>query len=129
MMAAATKRIPTYAMKLSLLYAAFEHTVPEITEEQIAAAISVAQYGVLCTERLIQNQRQFSTQDRCEQAVIRVLSKANLPPWRIHQAIGGRFTAEDVVKALRGLRAAGAVVPVDKTKRGEPVYGLRAGKP
>lgn len=126
--ATATKRIPAYIMKLSLVYSAFESSVAEITEDQLTSAVQVGFYGVECTKRLIQNRWQFTEQDLCEGAVKRVLSKSALPAWKIHQAIGGRFTAERLIRAVRGLLTTGAVIEVGRTKRREPVYGLRGRK-
>lgn len=126
--AAATKRAPTYALKLALVYAAFEGSAPEITADQIAAAIQVARFGVACADALITHRGQFSHRGRCEEAIIRALTRDDLAPWRIHHRIGGRFTAEDVARALRALQATGSVLQVAKTGRGEPVYGLRGRK-
>lgn len=123
--AAATKRAPAYALKLALVYASFEQTAPIITADQLTASILVARFGVACAEHLIARRRQFTAQGRCEEAVTRVLQGTDLPAWRIHHRIGGRFSAEDMTRSLRALTATGTIVPVGKTPRGEPVYGLR----
>jgi len=123
--AAATKRAPAYALKLALVYAAFEGTAPVITADQLTAAILVARFGVSCAEHLIAQRRQFSAQGRCEEAISRVLSDVDLPPWRIHRRVGGRFSAEDVARAIRALTGTGALIQVAKTKRGEAVFRLR----
>ena len=49
----AVKRCPVYVRKLSLVYAAAEATLPEITAPQLKAAIAVIGYAIECTERLI----------------------------------------------------------------------------
>jgi hypothetical protein len=50
---AAVQRIPAYVLKLGMLYAGVEHTLPEIQYEQIAAAILVGRFGEACTKELL----------------------------------------------------------------------------
>ena len=123
--AAATKRIPTYAMKLVLVYAAFEGTAPHINEDQIDAAIQVANFGFECAETLIKSQRPFTVQSRAEEVVLRALKGRNLPVWKIHHVVGGRFSAEDMARAIKALQGTGVIVEKGRSTRGQPTYGLR----
>jgi hypothetical protein len=50
---AATRRIPSYVLKLSMLYAAFEKTLPKITLDQLKAAIQVGRYGEACVREML----------------------------------------------------------------------------
>ena len=50
---AAIKRIPAYVLKLGMVYAAFEATLPEITLDQLAASIQVGHYGQRCAGELL----------------------------------------------------------------------------
>ncbi len=50
----ATKRLPAYALKLAMVYAALENTLPEITLDQLKAAIAVALYAEACARELIE---------------------------------------------------------------------------
>jgi hypothetical protein len=50
---AAVKRIPAYILKLAMLYAALEGTLPEIECDQLAAAILVGHYGEDCAKELL----------------------------------------------------------------------------
>lgn len=50
---AAVKRIPPYVLKLAMLYAALEGTLPEITFDQLRAAILVGRYGEKCAAELL----------------------------------------------------------------------------
>lgn len=50
---AAVRRIPSYVLKLSMLYAAFEATLPSITLEQLKAAIQVGRYGEACVREIL----------------------------------------------------------------------------
>jgi len=50
---AAVKRIPAYVLKLAMVYSALEGTLPEITFDQLTAAILVGRYGEDCTKELL----------------------------------------------------------------------------
>jgi hypothetical protein len=50
---ATVKRIPAYMLKLAMVYAATEETVPLITCEQLRAAILVGYYGKECAGELL----------------------------------------------------------------------------
>jgi hypothetical protein len=49
----AVQRIPAYVLKLAMLYAASEKTLPEITGDQLTAAILVGRYGEKCVKELL----------------------------------------------------------------------------
>ena len=51
--AAAYVRVPVYIRKLAMTYAAFEGTLPDISTEQLRAAIAVGAYAFNCAEYLI----------------------------------------------------------------------------
>ena len=123
--AAAVKRIPAYMLKLAMLYACFEATIPTVTKDQVKAAIEVGHYGAKCAELLMQRHRQHTVQSQCEARVLKVLEHVDLPPWQIHRAIGGRFTAEELNRALRALLGAGTILKVGETGRNEPVLRRR----
>ena len=125
LVSAATRRIPTYALKLGLVYAAFEHTVPWITRDQLEAAVRVAAYGAACATWLVEQRQTFRLEHRCETAVLEALERVDLPAWRIHQAIGGRFTAEELNRAVRALMGTGSILEIKRTPRGGAVYGRR----
>ena len=121
---AAIKRIPAYIVKLSMIYACLEGT-SLITTDQVSAAIKVGHYGAKCADQLMNRHRQHTVQGKCEARVLRVLEQTDLPPWRIHRQISGGYTAEELARAIRALEAAGAIMPVAKTPRNEPIYGRR----
>ncbi len=123
---AAIKRTPAYILKLAMVYACFEHTAPTITVEQLTAAIEVGNYAARCTEQLIGQQRQHTVQGRCEQRILKILKREDLPPWRIHRRIGGQSSAKEIDMALRALLATGVIREVGRTVRKEPVYGRRS---
>lgn len=60
LLGAALRRLHVYIRKLSLVYAAFEGTLPQITAEQLKAAIAVGKYAVQSTEILLDLQTAFS---------------------------------------------------------------------
>jgi hypothetical protein len=53
LMATVIKRIPAYVLKLTMVYGAFEATLPEMTVDQLAAAIQVGHYGERCAGELL----------------------------------------------------------------------------
>jgi hypothetical protein len=122
--AAAIKRVPTYIVKLSMVYACFEGT-SLITADQLSAAIEVGNYGAKCAHRLMNRHRQHTVQGKCEGRVLAVLKEADLPAWKIHHGISGSFNAEELARSIRALETAGAIIKVRKTTRGEAVYGRR----
>jgi hypothetical protein len=121
---AAVKRVPTYIVKLSMVYACFEGT-SLITADQLKAAIKVGHYGAKCADQLMNRHRQHTVQGKCEARVLAVLAEADLPAWQIHRRISGSYTAEELARAVRALEAAGALLRVGTTLRGETVYGRR----
>jgi hypothetical protein len=50
---AAVQRIPAYVLKLAILYAATDRTLPKIHSEQLSAAILVGRYGEGCAKELL----------------------------------------------------------------------------
>lgn len=125
--AAAVKRIPTYIIKLAMVYAALEGTCPVIRKPQLAAAISVGHYGALCAQRLMERHQLKTRQGQLEARVLHVLETRPMPAWQVHHAISGRYSAEDVNRAIKSLVTAGTVLVLRQTKRGGAVYGLRDG--
>lgn len=124
---AATERVPAYCLKLSMTYAALEQTLPEITGPQLKAAIAVGHYSTKCLEMLLKARTTATRQGTCEQAILRVLEDANkaLPAWRIHHRTGGRFTAEEINRALLALERLGHVANTgETTKYGKPLFSL-----
>jgi hypothetical protein len=53
MLQVAIQRIPAYVIKICMVYAALEKTLPEITRAQLGAAILVGNYCVKCAEELL----------------------------------------------------------------------------
>jgi hypothetical protein len=121
---AAIKRVPTYIMKLSMVYAAMEGT-SLITADQLGAAIKVGHYGAKCADQLMNRHRQHTVQGKCEARVLAVLTDKDLPAWKIHQRISGSYSAEELARAIRSLDAAGAIFIVGWTPRKEPIYSRR----
>lgn len=55
---AATERVPAYCLKLAMVYAALEQTLPRITVDQLKAAVAVGRYATKCAEALMSHNRQ-----------------------------------------------------------------------
>jgi hypothetical protein len=76
----ATKRIPAYALKLAMAYAALERTLPKIQAEQLKAALLVGNYAAKCARRLIGER--FSGANAFRELEKRILDKVTSAPQR-----------------------------------------------
>lgn len=121
---AATKRVPAYILKLGMVYAALEETIPTLTADQLTAAIAVGHYAARCTARLMGQHRQVSVQGRCETRILKVFDRP-MTRWQVHRRISGEFTAEEVRRAFIALEHVGRIRQVGTTRRGEPLYERR----
>jgi hypothetical protein len=122
----ATKRILAYILKLCMVYACFDRTVPTITREQLDAAIAVGEYGARCADKLMeQNQQRETVQGKCEARILHELQKCDLTGSKIHRRLGGHYPAKQFWPVLEALVRVGVVEVVDWTTRGKPVYGRR----
>jgi hypothetical protein len=88
---AAVKRIPAYILKLGMLYAALEDTLPEVTFDQLAAAVLVGRYGEECARELLSLQN-AGTNPRKE-LERRILAYVDAQP-------GKETTKREIYKAL-----------------------------
>lgn len=69
--AAATKRIHVYVRKLAMVYAAMDDSLPDITLDQLKAAIAVGMYGSACAQLLVDQQHATSRPEgQLEQRVL-----------------------------------------------------------
>jgi hypothetical protein len=121
--ALAAKRIPQYVLKLGMLYAALEGTLPELTADQLTAAILVGNYAVGCTDYLMRDARPGGFRSRLENRILGVLADAPLPTYRIKRQVGGGVSVEDVDRAIRVFERAGEIEIVAKTQHGRSVWG------
>lgn len=118
------QRLPLFAWKLGLIYAALEGT-PELTREQLVAAIAFADYQ-RDTQRLVLGGLGDSLALRIEDRVKAALKKHGpLPPWRLSTLIR-RVPSELLARALRNL---GLVGVIEQRKQGRAtVYALVSGQ-
>jgi hypothetical protein len=127
---AATERIPVYVLKLAMAYAALERSLPDISAEQLTAAIAVGCYATKCTEQLMSQNRQGSVQSRCEEAIRRVLKETprQISRRQLWQRVSGRFDSSVFSKALDGMTSAGEVEAQDGERKGQTLYCLAGRK-
>lgn len=101
------QRLPLFAWKLALVYAALEES-PEVTREQLEAAIAFADYQ-RDAQRLVLgglgDSLALRVEDRIRAALLR---HGPLPPWRLSQIIR-RVPAETLARALRNLGLLGVI--------------------
>lgn len=105
---AAAKRVPAYILKLAMLYAALEGTLPEITCDQIAASILVGNYGRECARELLSLQNAGTNpRKELEGRILRyvVASRDGTPRKRdIYRALARHYKdAEEFDRALTSL--------------------------
>jgi hypothetical protein len=126
---ASTERIPAYVLKLAMVYAALEQTIPSISEDQLKAATAVGRYATKCTEQLMSQHRQGSVQARCEDTIRRVLKDTprQLSRRNLWQRVSGRFDSGMFSKALYGMTLAGELEVQGGERKGQTLYRL-AGK-
>jgi len=109
---AAVQRIPAYALKLAMLYACAERTVPQISCDQLKAAILVANYGTECVAELLSLQH-AGTNPRKELerriiAFVSVQPRGVTTKREIYRALQRHYKdAEDFDRAFRTLEKAG----------------------
>jgi hypothetical protein len=89
--AAAIKRIPSYVLKLSMLYAAFEGSLPKITLGQLKAAIQVGRYGESSVEEMLSLQNAGTNPKK--ELERRILTFVTAQP-------GGVTTKREIYKSL-----------------------------
>lgn len=110
----AVQRIPAYALKLGMCYAAAEGTLPEITNDQLSAAILVVRYGEACVAELLSLQN-AGTNPRKE-LERRIVAFVNAQPGHtttrhaVYKALWRHYSdAEMFDRAFRSLDRAGEI--------------------
>jgi hypothetical protein len=117
LLGAATRRTHVYCLKLSMVYAAFEKTLPEITADQLNAAIAVGRYGIAAAGTLLEMQAiQSQPQGELEQRMLRWVSlhqgeRVRRMQQKMHRYCG---SAEIFNRCCRNLRDADQLVVKDK---------------
>jgi hypothetical protein len=112
LLSAAVKRIPAYVLKLAMLYAAIEATLPEINSDQLAAAIVVGWYGVECAKELLSLQN-AGTNPRKElerriMAYVTRQTEGNATKREVYRALARHYKdAEEFNRAFESLVRAG----------------------
>lgn len=111
---ATVRRIPAYILKLAMLYAADEGTLPEIHAEQLSAAILVGRHGALCAEELLSLQHTGINARR--ELERRILAYVRAEPGQattkreIYRALARHYKdAEEFNKAMDSLQRAGEI--------------------
>jgi hypothetical protein len=119
----ATKRVPQYVLKLTMLYAALEGTSPTLTAEQLTAAILVGKHATDCADRLMRDLKPGGFRGRLETRILEIVTETPLPTYKIKRQVGGGVSVEDVDRAIRALERAGEILKVRETQQGRPVFG------
>jgi hypothetical protein len=107
---AAVQRVPAYILKLAMLYAATESTLPEITCDQLSAAILVGTYGEACSAELLALQNAgTSPRKELERRILAYVSTQQYVTKReIYRALSRHYRdTEDFNRAFDSLLRAG----------------------
>jgi hypothetical protein len=108
----AVKRVPSYVLKLAMLYAAGEGTLPEIRADQLSAAILVGQYGAECASELLSLQHAgTSPRKELERRILALLRAENSTTKReIYKRLWRHYKdAEEFNRAFDSLQRAGEI--------------------
>lgn len=119
---AAVQRIPAYVLKLAMLYAATEGTLPTVTYDQLAAAVLVGRYGETCAGELLSLQN-AGTNPRKE-LERHIVSFVRGEPGRtttrhaVYKALWRHYSdAEMFDRAFRSLKRAGEIYTEHRPRR------------
>lgn len=108
----AVKRIPSYILKLAMLYAASENTLPEIQADQLSAAILVGHYGAACVKELLSLRHMgISPRKELERRILAYVGFQEgqiVTRRQIYRALARHYKdAEEFNKAMDSLQRAG----------------------
>ncbi|HLW82621.1 MAG TPA: DUF3987 domain-containing protein [Candidatus Acidoferrales bacterium] len=122
LMLAAVQRIPAYVLKLAMIYASAERTLPHITGEQLAAAVMVGRYCETCALELLSLQH-AGTNPRKE-LERRILAFVNGEPSKrakkrsVYRALARHYRdSEEFDRAFRSLERAGELFTKQADRR------------
>jgi len=110
---AAAKRIPAYVLKLGMVYAALERTLPEITSEQLSASILVGRFGEECTRELLSLQNAGTNpRKELERRILAFVARQSSVPSKreVYRALARHYKdTEEFNRALDSLVKAGVL--------------------
>jgi HAMP domain-containing protein len=106
---AATKRIPAYILKLCLVYAALERTIPQITLDQLMAAIAVGHYAAKCTAALTGQRQSVGEEGRLEEAIRKFLRERDHTKRLLHQRLSGRVRSTTFNRVIEAMTRTGEI--------------------
>lgn len=109
LLVAATERIPPYVLKLAMVYAALEQTLPQIELDQLDAAILVAQYGERCAAELLALQHSATNpRKELERRILAFVNSTLTTKRRIYRSLQRHYAdAEAFNRAFDSLVRAG----------------------
>jgi len=119
----AAQRVPQYVLKLAMLYAALEGTVPALTAEQLVAAIMV---GKVC-DRLRgpahAGPEAWGVSEPAGDPGSGDPEARSVAMYKIQRQVGGNVAVEDLDRTIRALDRAGMIEEIGKTQKQLPVWG------
>jgi hypothetical protein len=115
---ATVQRIPAYMLKLAMLYAATEKTLPKITCDQLSAAILVGQFGKECASELLTLQNAGTNArkelERCILAYVAACTDENPTKRDVYRTLARHYKdSEEFNRAFDSLVRVGALFTHD----------------
>ncbi|HHT9107118.1 MAG TPA: CHC2 zinc finger domain-containing protein [Candidatus Wunengus sp. YC63] len=123
----AVKRVDGYILKLAMVYAVLEGTVPYITCDQLTSAIQVGYYAAKCTEKLITQHRIKSKTVRLEDRIIEELKKRDCPRRVLQRTAGTNYDSLIFNKTLEAMVRAHRIYEKPGERSNQRLYSLKPG--
>ncbi|GEM_PF-1131772 len=120
---AVLQRIPDITLKVALIYAVLEKR-REIDADILTAAIDAGGYCVASAQRIFSGFH-ATRASKLESRVLEVLKEGPVKSWALHRAIGGgRYSSDEINRALDALCRAGSVSRTGQGERGAGIFSL-----
>lgn len=123
----AMKRVDGYILKLAMVYAVLEGTVPYITYDQLTSAIQVGYYAAKCTEKLITQHQIKSKTVKLEDRIIEVLKKQNCTRRVLQRTAGTNYDSFTFNKTLEAMVRANRIYEKPGERTNQRLYSLKPG--
>lgn len=121
---AAIERVPAYVLKLGMIYAVLEESLPTITPDQLVAAIAVGEYAARCADRLIALHERHTEEGRVEEAIRRFLRERDHAKRELKHRLGGRVRATLFNRVLEAMVRSGEIVERSGSRQGQTILSL-----
>lgn len=119
------KRVDAYVLKLAMVYAVLEGTVPTITYDQLLTAIQVGEYAAKCAEMLILKHQLKSNETKLEQRIMEILRKGDCTRRTLQQLARGNWTCREFNRTIDALEKAEQIYHYKGVRWDSKIYTLQ----